>query len=94
MKKGIGILSGLLGIIIILLFVQIGISNAFSTDGITLGVMQQKIADLQKENMLLKENIYTLSSYTNIADQAQHLGFVENKSTIVLGGVQPLAIRQ
>lgn len=94
MKRACIVLGSLLGIIIILSIVQIGISNAFSTDGITLGIMQEKIATLEKENMLLKEKIYTLSSYTNIAEKANTLGFVENKSTVVLGGIQPLAIRQ
>ncbi len=94
MKQAVGIISSLFGVIIILSIVQISISNAFSTDGITLGAMQEKIAGLEKENMLLKEKIYTLSSYTNISSEASTLGFVENKSTIVLGGVQPLAIRQ
>ncbi len=94
MKKALLLLSGLFGIVILLSIVQIGISNAFSTDGITLGSMQEKIAALEKENMILKEKVYTMSSYTTIAASASVLGFVENKSTLVLGGVQPLAIRQ
>lgn len=94
MKRAIILLSSLFGIIIILSIVQIGISNAFSTDGITLGSMQGKMAMLEKENMILKEKVYTMSSYTTIAATASALGFVENKSQLVLGGVQPLAIRQ
>lgn len=94
MKRAIILLSSLVGVIIILSVVQIVISNAFSTDGIALGNMQGKIASLERENMILKEKVYTMSSYTSIADHATQEGFVENKSTLVLGGVQPLAIRQ
>ncbi|HEX7041675.1 MAG TPA: hypothetical protein VF189_00340 [Patescibacteria group bacterium] len=94
MKKTIIIISSLIGIIVVLSIVQISISNAFSTDGITLGKMQEKIAQIEKENMMLKEQLYTKSAYTTIQASASAEGFVENKSSIVLGGVQPLAIRQ
>lgn len=94
MKRAIIIVSSLLGMIIVLSIVQIGVSNSFSTDGITLGNIQEKIANMERENMILEEKIYTLASYTTIAAHASAEGFVDDKSTVVLGGVQPLAIRQ
>lgn len=94
MKRTTILIGSLFSIIIILSIIQIGISNAFSTDGITLGSMQAKIAAVEKENMILKEKMYTASSYTAILTLAKSEGFVENKSQIVLGGVQPLALRQ
>lgn len=94
MKRAIIIIGSLLGVVIILSIVQISVSNAFSTDGITLDNIQQKIADIERENMILKEKIYTLSAYTTISADASAEGFVDDKSTLVVGGVQPLAIRQ
>ena len=94
MKRAVILLSTLVGVIIILSLIQIAISNAFSTDGITLGNMQGEIASLERENMILKEKIYTLSSYATIEEYAQKEGFVETKSTFVLGDTQPIAIKQ
>jgi hypothetical protein len=73
--------------------VQVIVSNAFSTDGITLGKMQQQIDSLEKENMVLREKIYTNSSYTNLASKAAEMGFVESNKKIVLGAPVPLAIK-
>jgi hypothetical protein len=94
MRRAFIIIGSLSSIVIVLSIVQICVSNAFSTDGITLGNLQQKIGDIQRENMILKEKIYTMSAYTAISAHASAEGFVDDKSTLVVGGVQPLAIRQ
>jgi cell division protein FtsL len=94
MKKAGLFLTVLVGITITLSLAQIAVSNAFSTSGIALGEMQNKIAQLQNENMVLRTQVFTLSSYTHIASSASQMGFVPSQSQIVLGNSKPLAIRQ
>lgn len=74
--------------------VQIVVSNAFSTDGIVLGNMQKQLAQLESENMQLREQVFSLSSYTHIASSAGTMGFVGGNNQLVLTGARPLAIRQ
>lgn len=73
---------------------QITVSNAFSTDGIVLGNMQKKLAQLETENMQLREQVFTLASYTHIASSASSMGLEVGKEQLVLTGAKPLAIRQ
>lgn len=94
MKKGLYILGSLTLFIVLLSVAQITLTNAFSTDGIVLSKMDNQIVALQKENMVLKEQLYTQSSYTNIASVAATMGFVEGKSQIALETSRPLAIKQ
>lgn len=94
MKKSIVFLFGLTVITVILAVLQITVSTIFSTSGIDLGNMQNQIQNLQTENMMLREQIYTSSSYTHLASNAASLGFVQNANQIVLGSSNPLAIRQ
>lgn len=84
----------LLGIIAIVSLARIVLSSAFAVDGIALDQTQKQIAVLEKENMLLREKVYALGSYTEISSQAASLGFVEEKSQIAIGNNQALAIRQ
>ncbi len=77
-----------------LLLVRIIMSSAFSVDGIALGSINTRIAQLSKENMLLKERLYTASAYGTVAHDATNLGYVEQKSQISLSGASPLAIKQ
>lgn len=87
----------LLGLILIagaLVLTRIVLSSAFSVDGIALAKMNTEMSSLDRENMLLKEKIYTASSYTMIASDAATMGFVEEKSQIAINGASSIAIRQ
>ena len=95
MKQTTKVLTGLLLILGGLVFVRIALSNAFSVDGITLSKMNAQIADLDKENMLMKEKIYTASSYTQISSDAATMGFVEEKSQIAINAnTSSIALKQ
>ena len=74
--------------------IEISVSNSLTTDGIQLGKIQANIDTVKKDNMLLKEKLLTMSSYTEIASQAAALGFVNAKSAIFLDQPIPLAIKQ
>lgn len=91
------ILLSLLGLIIVLLsVVQISVSNLLSTGGITLANVNSSVLDLEKQNAILKEEIYSIGSLTNVSALANKLGYVEvqDKSTlIILANFKPLAIK-
>lgn len=94
MKKTTKLLLALLLLVGGLLLVRIVMSSAFSVDGIALDSINTQIAAVSKDNMLLKERLYTKSSYATVASDAANLGYVEQKSQISLSGTSPLAIKQ
>lgn len=77
-----------------LLLVRVILSAAFSADGITLGSITNKLAVLEKQNILLKEELYKDSSLTSISQSAVALGYVEEKSQLTISEASPLAIKQ
>lgn len=81
-------------LVAILIFARIIVSNAFAVDGIVLSHVQNEIATLDRTNMILKEQVYTASSYTTLASDAASLGFVEEKSELTISNTSSLAIRQ
>lgn len=96
MKK-IGLLFGLLGsIILVLLVVQISVSNMLSTGGITLSEIQQQTQDLQRQNAILKEKVLNISSLTYVEQQAEKEGFAPDKmAAVVVSNAQPpIALNQ
>lgn len=94
MKKPYLLLSGILGIIILLSVVQISLSNILSTGGIQIATMQEELLSYQKENAQLKEQIYSLASLTHITDVASGQGYVKETATaFVLDNPTPLAIK-
>jgi len=94
MKLTTKIIAGLILLVGGLILVRIVLSNMFSIDGIALSQMNTQISSLDRENMLLKEKIYTASSYTTIASDAATMGFVEETSQISLSNASSIAIRQ
>lgn len=94
MKLTTKIILGLVLIVTGLLITRVVLSSAFSVDGITLEKINNRLAQLQKEDMLLKEKVYTQSSLTMIASDAAQMGFVEEKTQIAINGTSSLAIRQ
>lgn len=83
----------LFSFILVLSVVQIIVSNRLSTTGIALGKIDQKVNMYNQENEKLREQLLTMSSLTQIASVASSLGFVSNKSQVVLTAPLPIAIR-
>jgi type II secretory pathway pseudopilin PulG len=94
MKKAVLSILALVLIVFGLSLVRIYISNQVSTSGVVLGQIQQQIDTYKMENIQLAENLYTKSSLTNIAEQAQKQGFVEQKTDFVINGQVPVAYKQ
>lgn len=81
-------------IIIFLILIQVVVSNSLSTTGLNLSSIDKGIEAYKKENILLKEKLLSLSSLTNIASEAARIGFVDDKSSIFVSSVVPIAKAQ
>ena len=95
--KRTGLLLTLLGsIILMLVVVQMSVSNMLSTGGIKLSDIQDEIQNLQRQNAILKEKILSISSLTTISDEAQKQGFIPNNSSamVVSHAQPPIALNQ
>ena len=55
-----------------------------STGGIALNTLQQQIQDTKRENAMLKETIFSQSSFGYIAQKAEEKGFTPDKSAAVV----------
>lgn len=62
--------------IIGLVVVQAFVSSNVSTVGVDFSRLQGEIKAYHKENVLLKEKLLLVSSYTQIAEEAEDKGFV------------------
>ncbi len=80
--------------IIILSVVQTIVSNRLSTSGIALGKIEDQIRSLKMANAILGERLFKASALTTIVSKASELGFVEDKSQLVLTKTLPLALKQ
>lgn len=93
MEKSKFFISGIILIIIFLSIIQVVVSNGLSTSGVILGKLQNEINLYERENTVLKEKFLTVSSLTNVASQAAELGFIEEKTYVLLSAPLPLAVK-
>ncbi len=94
MKKAVLSILVLVLIVFGLSLVRIYISNQVSTSGVVLGQIDAQIDSYKMENIQLAQNLYEKASLTNIAEQAQKQGFVEQKTDFVINGQVPVAYKQ
>lgn len=79
---------------IITAIARIGVSTLLVTGGIDLNDLQSQTIALQKENTLLKEQIYEQSSLLAIKERAEKVGFTNENSHLVLTAPVPVAYKQ
>lgn len=65
--------------ILFLFAVQLFLKTMYSTDGETLQRLQDDIVKVQEENMVLQDQILTLSSLTHINSEAKKEGFIKSE---------------
>jgi hypothetical protein len=70
------------------------VSNRLSTSGIVLGKIEEEIRFYKTENSSLAEEFFLVSSLNNIESRAATLGFVKEKSPLVLTSLSEVAVRQ
>ena len=84
-----------IGVIITALTVlQISVANQISTTGTQLAELQKKVADFERENAILQEQILDTSSYTNIKTKADKLGYAPVTTQVYLDTSISLAYKQ
>lgn len=93
MKKPALIITSLLILIVVLSLVRTIVSNSLSISGITLGEMEEELAQIKTQNLVISEKYLLKAALTNVASEASQLGFVESKTNLVLSGKLPLAKR-
>ncbi len=95
MKHKRKILVAFVSTAIVLSVAQVVFSTSFTTAGIDLNALQNEKKSIDKENMILGEDLYTKSSFTTIAQEAETEGFVQDpKSRITLSNTSAVAIAQ
>lgn len=93
MKKTKPFVISIVLMILFLSIVQVVVSNSLSTTGVTLVKLQNEIIFYKKENTNLREKLLIASSLTNIASHAAELGFIEEKTYMLLPAPLPLAVK-
>lgn len=94
MKKESFIIAFLIFTIMSLTVVQVVVSNRLSTDGIAFEKIEEEIRHYKAENSMLLERVLAASSLKNIATKAATLGFVDDKSQLVIKTSLPLAAKR
>lgn len=94
MKRPAQIITTLIFLIIVLGIVRVTVSNGLSTSGIALKSMEDSVSSYKKENLILQEQLLSIASYTEIASKAGELGFVPNKTNLVISTSLPIALKQ
>ncbi len=80
--------------ILILLIIQVLVSNNLANYGTTISKIEIEIGDLTQENQLLEEKIASASSLMTLNEKAKKIGFVKvvnphyfsNQIPVALGG--------
>ncbi|HET9947081.1 MAG TPA: hypothetical protein VFQ63_03390 [Patescibacteria group bacterium] len=96
MKKIVIMTSLMIGLILILSLVRISVSTMLTTGGISLSEVNTQIQSYQRENAILREEIYSLASLTSLSEKAEKDGFVESKTAalVISSGSNTVALGQ
>ncbi|MEK7543822.1 MAG: hypothetical protein AAB557_03075 [Patescibacteria group bacterium] len=81
-RSGIRILPFL---VVILLVVEILVTNELAGFGKKVSQIDRSIDTLQEENQLLQEKVASLSSLLTIEDKSKALGFISSPPVITIG---------
>ena len=94
MKRPVYLIIFIAIVIVGLTLAQISVGNQISTTGTELSKLQKQVTDYERENAILQEEILNTSSYTNISEKADELGYAPNTTVINLNVAPPLAMKQ
>lgn len=87
------ILKSLIVLVIVLAIARVVVSNLISTSGVALNRLTNETAEVKTENDSLREKLFSLSSFENIASEAAKVGFTDKKDNFVLTNPLPVALR-
>lgn len=72
---------------------QVIVSNKLSTSGTVLDNLSRETAILAEENAVLKTELASASSLTNLSQKAKEKGFIKDSSPLVLVAGQTFALK-
>lgn len=93
MNKPKTFIISIFSIVFALSIVQVVVSNSLSTTGIELDKLQEEKKILNLKNGILREKLFAASSYTQISQKANSLGFIEEKTRFFASTPLPLAVK-
>ena len=93
MKRSLYLFSSLVTVIITLTIIHVVVSNMLSTTGIELEKLQTDLVKYKKENGIIQEQVLDQSSLSHIASAAATMGFINEKTPVVIEAPLPLAKR-
>jgi len=94
MKKHKIILGTLFLTVLSLGLTRLIISNSISTSGTVLAKINDDISNYETENAVLAERVLNLSSFSNISEKADKLGFQPKEAVFSITNILPIAIKQ
>lgn len=72
--------------VIVLLVIQVIVSNSLATNGIKISQMDTDIQDLQEKNSQLQETVASAAALMTVKEKAVQLGFVKSKPIFLESG--------
>jgi hypothetical protein len=90
-KKSLPITSLLVGLVLILLIIQVVVSNRIAISGNKITQMEQEINNLNQENSFMNEKIASASSLAVIREKSVNLGFTKNITPFYVSTNLPVA---
>lgn len=72
---------------------QVIVSNKLSTSGSVLDSLRHDATRFQEENAVLKTELASASSLTNLSQKAKEKGFIKDSSPLVLVAGQTFALK-
>lgn len=78
--------------IVVLMVLQVVVSNQLATKGLEIVEIQGKIADIEEENARLSQEIASASAFLRVQNEAYSLGFINKIKPVYLGKDKSVAI--
>lgn len=93
--KAYSLIVKILFIIMLLLAgIRVVVSNSISTSGVALDRINEDVASVKTDNLLIEEKLLSLTSLNNVASEAAKLGFASNNDILIIANPLPIAAKQ
>lgn len=83
----------LFGVIVILVIANVTLTNRSVDEGIVLANLSKEITALQNENTILKGQVASLGSISNLTAKLEEAGFIETPKVVSLPTTSSVASR-
>lgn len=84
----------IVGLVLVLAVMKIFLTATLATTGVDLDQMRKEAKGMEEQNLLLKEEIVSLSALSRISQEATKLGLRKSGNIVSLTLEVPLAMRE